>query len=180
MQSFYIDKISEVKKNIPELETKLKVKITIAGKKATIDSEDAMNEYEAAVVFEAIQFGFSFQQSIVLTDPEIVFRKIPFKEHTRRKNLEEIRGRLIGTHGKTRNTIEQIADCEVMIGDTAVGVICRAESIEEATTAVGNLIKGSKQANVYRFLERMNAEKKKRDADLGIKKQREEESKNRI
>jgi rRNA processing protein Krr1/Pno1 len=92
--------------------------------------------------------------------------------------LSEVRARLIGTHGKTRNTLQQVADCEILVTDDAVGLICRAEEIDKATTAVSNLIKGSKQANVYRFLERMNAEKKKLSEDLGIKRENKEDEQN--
>ncbi|HVY01860.1 MAG TPA: hypothetical protein VHA12_03800 [Candidatus Nanoarchaeia archaeon] len=169
MQTFYIDKISDVKANIEELERKLKVKVVIKGKQVTIDSSDGMNEYEASVIFEAIQFGFSVNKALLLTDPDVIFRKINLKDYTRRKDMDEVRGRLIGTHGRTRNTIEETADAEILVGESAVGIICHAESIEKATEAVTNLIKGSKQANVYRFLERMNAEKKKYRGDLGIK-----------
>lgn len=176
MQTFYIDKISDVKANIEELERKLKVKIVVKGKQVTVDSQDGMNEYEAGVIFDAIQFGFSVNKALLLTDPEVIFRKINLKDYTRRKDLDEVRGRLIGTHGRTRNTVEETADAEIMIGESAVGIICHAESIEKATEAITNLIKGSKQANVYRFLERMNAEKKKYRGDLGIKKDKKEQT----
>lgn len=175
MQTFYINKISELIKNKAELEKKLGVKLLITGKKVTIDSEDAINEFEASTVLEAMQFGFSANKALILTEPDIIFRIIHMKDFTRRKNLAEVRARLIGTHGKTRNTLEQVADCEILVSDNAVGLICHAESIDNATTAVSNLIKGSKQANVYRFLERMNAEKKKMSEDLGLKKQKTKE-----
>jgi len=41
-------------------------------------------------------------------------------------------------------------------------VIGHAEDIGYATTAIANLIKGSKQSNVYNYLERINKEKKKK------------------
>lgn len=179
MQTFYIEKIADVKSHLAELERKLNVKIVVKGKQVVIDSPDGMAEYEAETIFDAIQFGFSVERALLLTDPEILFRKVPIKDFTRRKDMEEVRGRLIGSQGRTRNTIEQTADCEIMISDTAVGIIGRAEAIEKATIAVQNLIKGSKQSNVYRFLERMNTEKKKQKGDLGIKsdkKDKEEET----
>lgn len=170
MQTFYIKKIKEVVQNKAEIERRLGISLKVVGKKATIESKDAMKEYEAEMVFEALQFGFSVQKALLLTDPEITFRRLSLKDFTRRKNLTEVRSRLIGTHGKTRNTIEEIADCEILIDENSVGLICHAESVDNAVTAISNLIKGSKQANVYRFLERMNAEKKKFPDDLGIKK----------
>ena len=174
MQTFYIEKIADVKANQEELERRLKVKISIKGKQVMIDSPEGMDEYEASIIFDAIQFGFSTRKALLLTDPDIIFRKVPFKSFTRRKDMEEVRGRLIGTQGRTRNTVEQTADCEIIVGDSAVGIIGHAEAMEKATLAIQNLIKGSKQSNVYRFLERMNTEKRKQKGDLGIKKDKDE------
>lgn len=160
METLYFVKVRELKKEKDKLEKKLEVKINIEGKKVTIDGE-AFKEYEAKIILEAMQFGFSAKQALSLTDEELVFRKIPMKNFTRRKNMHEVRGRVIGREGKTKRTIEDISNCEVVINENTIGIIGPATGIEEATTAITNLIKGTKQANVYRFLERMNTGKKK-------------------
>jgi ribosomal RNA assembly protein len=108
-----------------------------------------------------MQFGFSAKKALTLLNDDITFRKIPIKNFTRRKNLKEVRGRIIGKEGKTKRTIENIADCEVIVNGNEVGVICTADEVEETTTAITNLIRGTKEANIYGFLERMNKEKKK-------------------
>ena len=160
MEILYFVKAREVKKERAELAKRLGVTITVEGKKVTIEGE-TMAEYEARLVLEAMQFGFSAKKALLLVSDEMIFRRLPLKQFTRRKDMEVVRGRVIGTEGKTRHAIENISGCEIIVRDDAVGLIGSAESIEEATTALGNLIRGSKQANVYRFLERMNAEKKK-------------------
>lgn len=161
MESFYFEKINNLKKEKSALEQKLKVKIAILGKKVTIEGSP-INEYGASIIIEAMQFGFSAKKAMALLNDDIIFRKIPIKDFTRRKNLKEVRGRVIGKEGKTKNTIEEISGCDIIINDNnTIGIIGEARKIEEATTALQNLIKGSKQANVYRFLERMNKEKKK-------------------
>ena len=47
-----------------------------------------------------------------------------------------------------------------MITDSEVGVIGPTENIEYAVTAITNVIKGSKQTNAYKYLERVNRQKK--------------------
>ena len=166
MDSMYFPKIRELKKEKALLEQKLGIKINIEGKKVTFEGE-AFKEYEAAIVLEAIQFGFSVKKALSLTDERLAFRKIPMKKFTRRKNMQEVRSRVIGKEGKTKRTIEDISNSDVIINENTIGIICPADEIEESTTAITNLIKGSKQANVYRFLERMNAAKKKLDNYTG-------------
>ena len=92
--------------------------------------------------------------------------------------MSEVRGRIIGREGKTKRTIEEISGCDLYINEdiNQIGIIGNAESIEEATTALTNLIKGSKHANVYRFLEKINTERKKNRFDLGLKNKNEKKT----
>ncbi len=160
METIYFEKISELKKNKKELEKKLNIVITIKGKTATIQGSP-FNEYEASLILDAISLGFSAKKALQLADEQFIFRKLPVKNFTKRKNLHEVRARIIGKQGKTKRTIEEISGCNIIIKDNTIGLIGPSESIETATTALTNLIRGSKQANVYRYLERMNAERKK-------------------
>ncbi|MEK6825722.1 MAG: KH domain-containing protein [Nanoarchaeota archaeon] len=159
METLYFTKINEVRKERLELERKLFVKISLVGKKVTIEGE-AFQEYEARLVLEAMQFGFSAKKALLLKSEDFIFRRLPIKNFTRRKDLSVVRGRVIGKEGKTRSALENITGCEIIVKDDAVGLIGSAEGIEEATTALTNLIRGSKQSNIYRFLERMNTARK--------------------
>lgn len=160
MEALIFDKLSEIRRERSSLEKQLRVKIRIVGNEVLIDGS-SFEEYEAFIVLEAIQFGFSAKKALLLRDEQNVFRKILIKNFTKRKNLEEVRGRIIGRDGKTKKTIENISNCHLIIKGNEVGIIGPAEAIEETTTAITNLIRGSKQANIYRYLERMNAERKK-------------------
>ena len=168
METLYFKKVKELQNEKERLERRLEVKINIQGKKVTIEG-DSFKEFEALMILEAMQFGFSANKALTLMDEQIVFRKIPIKSFTRRKNLTEVRGRIIGKEGKTKRTIEDISGCDLAINDGEIGIIGPAEQIEEATTAITNLIRGTKQANVYRFLERINTGKKDLSTDLGLK-----------
>lgn len=154
-----ISRKREVLKNKEKLEQKLNCKINLKEKTITIDTEP-YNEYEAQRVFDAINLGFSVEKALLVLDEENDFIKINIKDHANTKNLEVVRSRLIGTHGKTKKTIEEITKCNVSIHDNQVGIIGPAEITESALTAVTNIIKGTKQANAYKYLERINTQKK--------------------
>ena len=108
----------------------------------------------------AIGFGFSANRSILLKDPNYSFREITIKDFTTKKKLETVRARLIGKHGKTKETVEKISNSKIIIKDNCVGMIGLADEIEHAITAIVNIIKGSKQSNVYGYLERINRTKR--------------------
>ena len=162
LTKIYCKRITEIKREKRFLERKLKVKISVNGRVITIECEP-IEEYEAGLVFEAINLGFSAQTASLLTEGDYLFEKINIKDYTRRKNLDVIRSRLIGTHGGTKKTIEQISGCGIVIKDNIVGIIGPAESVEYALTAVTNIIRGTKQTNTYKYLERINTGKKSRE-----------------
>ena len=160
METLFVSKTIELKRTKPELEKAFNVKIDIKGKQVTIDGE-AVNEFEASHIVEAIGFGFSTKKALLLKDPEYTFRRIRIKDFTRRKNLEDVRARIIGKEGKSKKTIEDISGVYLELNKNEVGLIGPTEDIEQETAALTNLIKGTKHANVYKKLEKINAEKKK-------------------
>jgi ribosomal RNA assembly protein len=171
METIFIENSRRIRENKETIEKKTGVKLEIKGRQVTMEGEP-IQEYETHRILEALDFGFDLKDALSLVSEIIIFRKLNIKDFTRRKNLEEVRGRVIGTEGKTKRTLESVSGCAVVLHGNTVGIIGSAEIIEEATTAIGNLIRGSKQANIYRFLERMNAAKKTK-SDLGLKPKKE-------
>lgn len=167
MEIFYIKKIQDVKKNLRELEKKLDVKIKISKNQITLEGQ-TVNEFDASHVFEAIAFGFSVKKAILLKNEEYQFRTIRIKEHTKR-NLAEIKSRLIGKNGKTRRIFADTSGCELLISESEVGIIGPTEDVQNVETAIINLIKGSKQTNMYRFLEKQNQLKKENTSFADLK-----------
>ncbi len=159
METIIFDRLGEIKKHRSTLEKKLKVSITIQGRQVKFEG-DSFDEYEASLVLDAINFGYSAETALILKEEDVVFHKLSIKDFTRRKNRKDVRARLIGTQGRTKRTIENLADARIIIKDNEIGLICPAEEVDYAITAITNLIRGSKQSNVYNFLERINASKK--------------------
>ena len=161
METIYIEKTLELKKNLALLEKSLNVSIKLKGKQAVISGNE-IEEYEALLVLEAISFGFSAKKALLLKNPEFQFRKIKIKDFTRKKNLKEVRARIIGTKGKTLRTIENVSNAYLNLNEkhNEIGIITHAEYMDETLTALQNLTRGTKQSNVYYYLEKMNKTKK--------------------
>ena len=173
MENIFFESTKEIKKSKQELEKKLNVKIEIVGKKVSFEG-DSVDEYEALTVLDAIKFGFPQGTALLLKNGEIIFKKISIRDYTRRKNLKDVKARVIGTMGTTKRTIEAISGCVLIIHNNEVGIIGHADDVEEATTALTNLIRGAKQANVYKFLEHLN--RAQNEEGLGLKEKRSEKT----
>jgi len=158
MEEIYVSDTREIVKNKEKLEKELGVRIFVDGKKVLIEG-DGVCEYESEIVFSAIDFGFTIKQALSLKDEEKMFRKIHIKEHTRR-NLKDVLARVIGIKGKAKRTMESISNCKILIKENEIGVIGDVEDADNVVTAIIHIIKGSKQSNMYSYLERMNRVKK--------------------
>jgi len=156
----FFEKTAELRRQKEELEKELNVKIKILGRKVTFEGS-AIEEYEAAIVLDAMSFGFSAKSALELRKEYMAFKKIHIRDFTRRKNLNDVRSRIIGKEGKTKRTLEEISNCEIIITESEVGIIGEAESMDSAIQAIISIVRGTKQSNAYRYLERINRTKKK-------------------
>ena len=159
MEIIIFDRTSELRKNKRELEEKLGVEINIRNKKVMIEGSP-LDEYEASIILSAINFGFTSRKALQLKEEAKIFRVLNIKSISRKKNLEQVRARIIGKEGKTKRTLENISNCDIVIKGNEIGVIADAESIENTITGISNLVRGTKESNTYRYLEKMNARKK--------------------
>jgi len=169
MQEIYTTHGHNIIKNKERLEKELKVNI---GKKGNIIKLDgpAEDEYLAMQVIEAIDLGFTVEKALLLTQEDFILEKINIKDVTKRTDIARIKGRLIGTNGKTKKTIENLGDCLITIHDSTIGIIGFAEEIEMTLTAIESLIRGKKQSKVYNYMEKERIrEKTKLNQDLGLK-----------
>lgn len=173
MKTFITENTRKVKKTIPLLEEKLNIKISFEGKKFFIKGEE-YKEYIADKILRAVDFGFDPEDAIILTNEDFVLEFIDVKKHTRRKNLKEVRARLIGTNGKARKTIEELTGAIIVIQGNDVGLIVHSNHLDAATQAIISIAQGAKHGNVFAYLENQNREMKKFDRDdLGLKKDME-------
>ncbi|MBS3073087.1 hypothetical protein J4477_04595 [Candidatus Pacearchaeota archaeon] len=157
MKKLYISKIRKISQSRKELEKALDVKISINGRSVSIDGKE-VNEYFALRVVEALDYPFILEDALLLKDENYMIEIIHVKDHTKRKDFSVIKGRIIGTKGRTLRVLKDLTGCEVVVQDNNVAIIGKAENILDAVQAVISLIQGSKQGNVYARLEHKNKE----------------------
>lgn len=165
MKKIFSEKFLRIVKNKKKLEEKLNIKLTNRGKEISIEG-DSLNEYIAEKVIEALNFGFPFSVSVLIKDEDFLFEILNIKDYTRGKDLERIRARIIGKKGKTLKTLSQLTNCNFELKDNQIGIIGDAENIENAQQAIVSIVRGSKQSNMYSFLEK---HRPKPILDLGLK-----------
>jgi ribosomal RNA assembly protein len=159
------DKLTRIIQNKARLERDLDVKITNQGREVSIDGEPE-NEFVAEKVILALNVGFPYSISLTLSEEGTILEIMNIKDYTKRKDFERIKSRIIGTKGKTLRTLSSLTRCYFEVKDKEIGIIGDPEYIKNAHEAILFLIKGSKQGNVYAYLEKHQI---KPESDLGLK-----------
>jgi len=167
--------ISKVIKNKKRLERLLNVKIIIKGEEISVEGIPE-NEYIAEKVIDAINFGFPLSVALLIKEEDLLFEILGIKTYTHRKDLGTVRARIIGKAGKTLKTLNTLTQCYFELKDNDVGIIGSPELIKNAQDAVIFLIQGSKQANVYSYLEKHHI---KPVLDLGLKEKKKDRKKSK-
>lgn len=158
-QEIYIENIKEVLRNKSRIEKELNVKLENKGKLVFIEG-NGEDEYLALKVLEAVNLRFSVERALQLKNEEIIMQILNIKNITRRNDLERVRARIIGIHGKTIANLCKLTDCQISLNNNQVGIIGHVKDIEEAIIALKILIQGSKQGNVYARLEKKKKQKR--------------------
>ena len=169
MKKIICDKLVRITKNKKKLQGKLNVKITNRGKEVYIEGKSE-DEYIAEKVIDALNFGFPFTAALLIKEEDANFEILNIKDYTKRHDLETVRARIIGKAGKTLQTLSQLTNCNIELKDNNVAIIGDPEFIENAQNALISIIQGSKQTNVYSFLEKHRVQPV---IDLGLKKAKE-------
>ncbi len=119
-----------------------------------IHGDDAVKLFSAQEIVKAIGRGFNPEIALKLTKTDYVLDLINLKDFYRNKNHQtRIKGRIIGTEGKTRGIIEEHTGCNISVYGKTVGIIGRSETAAIARKAIDMIIEGSQHSTVYRFLE---------------------------
>lgn len=162
MKEIYIKSARKIIWSKKELEDKLGVKIAVKGTTVSISGKKEVDEYFAERVLLALDFPFLTEDALLLKSEIYMFEALKIKDFTWRKDMKTIKGRLIGTKGKTLRVLENLSDSYIAVKNNSVAIIAPAETFELARQAVISLIQGSKQGNVYSYLEKHGKEKRKR------------------
>jgi ribosomal RNA assembly protein len=117
----------------------------------------------------AIGRGFSPEQAFRLVrNDETVFDFIDLRTIFDRSDsdIRRVKSRIIGMNGKTRRTIEELTEADVVVYGYTVGMIGTFEQVDAARNAVQMIIQGSQHHTVYSFLQKKRRELKKQNLQL--------------
>ena len=167
MQEIYVDNLKEVIRSKARLQKELGIKLSNKGKNVFVDGSPE-KEFTAIEVLQAVNAGFSADRALELKQDDFMLQTIHIKDITKRQDLERVRGRIIGTDGRTLKTLQNLTNCDLAVKDNEIGLIGPATEMEDAVQSITSLIQGSKQGNVYGRLERQRKKKGTDDADLEI------------
>jgi ribosomal RNA assembly protein len=158
----------KIKRAVPSIENKVKVQIGFGKGHVTIKGAE-LNEFLVEKIIMAIDFGFDIDDALLLLNEEFVLEFVDVKENTHRKNLKDVRSRIIGREGRAKRTIEKLMECAIVIVDNRIGVIVDADHLSATIQGIEGLIGGSKHGNVFGYLERQGSKVGRRNEDLGLK-----------
>lgn len=147
-----------------EIEEKTHVTITIDSKEGVVqvEGEDAVGVLRAAETINAISRGFSPERAFILLDDEdLLFDIIDLSGIADSpRQMDRIRGRIIGKEGKSREQIEHMTDTAISIQGKTVALIGLPDQVKVAREAIDMIVKGIPHETVFAFLERKKREAK--------------------
>ncbi|MFT7615284.1 MAG: ribosomal RNA assembly protein [Candidatus Woesearchaeota archaeon] len=143
-----------VKRQIEEL-TQTTIVIDSQEGEVEIEGTDVIVSFAVRDIIKAIGRGFNPDIALYLLKPDYAFELIDLTEYLTSKNaLERVKGRIIGTRGKTRNTIEKSLEVHISVYGKTIGVIGEIERVSAARQAIEMILDGSPHANVYKWVEK--------------------------
>jgi ribosomal RNA assembly protein len=148
------------------LETKTSTTITIDSKEGAVKvegtDENAVTLLRAVETINAINRGFSPKRAFELLDDEdLLLDMIDLSGLADNpRQLDRLRGRIIGKDGRAREQIEDMTDVEISIFGKTIALIGYPEQLKVARTAIDMLIEGVPHENVFAFLDKKKKESK--------------------
>lgn len=123
-----------------------------------------INLLKAQDFIKAIAYGFSPERALRILDEDQILLVIDLKQKVgpSPNHITRVKGRIIGEKGKARKIIEEMTGTYISVYDTYVAIIGDYESATAAREAIEMLIEGRQHTTVYRYLERIMRQIKRR------------------
>ncbi len=163
-----IGKKGEVKR---ELSERLGVEITVDSENGVVIVEPEapgvppVNLMKAAEIVKAIAYGFPPEKAMRLADEDQILVIVDLKQIVgdAPNHLKRVKARIIGERGRARRTIEEMTGTYIVVGEYHVAIIGDYERAMAAKKAVEMLAEGRMHSTVYRYLDSVLREIKRRE-----------------
>lgn len=140
------------------LETKTETSIDVDSQDGfvTLEGKDSLKLYTARRIVHAIARGFNPEIALKLLniDTELEILNLQDMVGKSKKLIIKLRGRLIGTEGKSRKFIEDATECNISVYGKTVAIIGSVTKIHVARHAIELLIQGQQHSTVFKWLDR--------------------------
>ncbi|ACL18048.1 KH domain-containing protein [Methanosphaerula palustris] len=147
-----------------ELEERTSSSITINSDEGMVkvEGEDAVGVLLAGEVIRAINRGFSPAHAFTLLDDEDMILDVIELSSTgdTQRQLDRLRGRIIGRDGSSREQIETMTSTYLSVYGKTVAIIGLPDQVKNARAGIEMLIKGIPHESVFAFLDRKKKELK--------------------
>jgi len=122
-----------------------------------IDCDDPLKVLRIKMVIQAFGRGFDFDTALNLLDEDYSLEVIEIKDYAgkSRERMVVLKGRVIGTEGKTKKLIENFTETKIAVYGKTISIIGRWNRTPIARKAVEMFLNGSLHNTVYRFLEKV-------------------------
>lgn len=143
-----------------EIEERSGVRLDIDSKEGEVvikeDKADPLNVIKVDNVIKAIGRGFSPEKALRLLKDDSDFFVFDLRQYVGKKgkHIRRLKGRVIGKKGKTKNILEHLTGSYISVFGHTVSVISDMANMNIMKKSIDMLLSGSKQATVYRFVER--------------------------
>ena len=148
---------SEIKSKIQKI-TKTTINVDSQEGDVLIEG-DSLNVYTATLIIKAIARGFNPDIALLLRNDKFALEIITITDFSgkSKKKLDRLKGRVIGTRGKSRNTLEKLTNTNISVYGKTIAIIGLIEDISISREAVEKLLQGSAHSNVYNFIEKQKS-----------------------
>jgi len=144
-------KDSGLKKNLEKL-SEAKIEL---GEDVVIETDDPLKMMRIKEVVKAFGRGFDMEDALNLLDEDFCLQPIEVRDFAgkSRNRMLTLKGRVIGSEGKTKQRIEKMTETKIAVYGKTVCIVGRWLDVQLAAKAIEMLLSGSLHNTVYRFLE---------------------------
>lgn len=142
------------------LEKKTKIPVTVDSETGEIviddhEAEDPFTIFKVENIIRAIGRGFSPKLAFKLLDDAYDLFIFDIHDYVKKKSshVHRVKGRIIGTKGKTKKNLEHLTGSYISVYGHTVAVIGHIIDLDITKKAIDKLLQGSKHATVYHFVE---------------------------
>lgn len=137
------------------IERKTNTSLVVNEEEINIKGDDSYQAWLCKKVVKAVGRGFNPVDALKLIKEDYVLKLVNVMDYARnQKDKFRLRGRVIGEDGKTKHTIERLTNCKISVYGKTIGVIGPATRAGDAVEAIKMLLLGSQTNSVYKFLEK--------------------------